>query len=94
MRLTMVPTRTSGWEIEPFADMSAAFAFFDSPVRATVIDRLSWYVLELCDGHRSENDIVSRLLEIAGAMTPERGEAMVADRLRVLRQTGLLVGEQ
>jgi hypothetical protein len=94
MQLTVIPVRTSGWEIEPFADMSAAFVFFDSPVRATVIDRLSWYVLELCDGDRSEIDIVSRFIEIAGTVTRERAEVMVADRLRVLRRTGLLVGEE
>ncbi len=86
------PARTTGWEIEPFADMSAAFVFFHAPVRLIVLDRLTWFVLELCDG-RSENQIAERVTALrAGARDGHDGDvrAIVADRLGTLRDRGLL----
>jgi hypothetical protein len=85
-----IPERTDDWELEPFADASSAFVFFNSPLRVTVLDKLTWYVLELCDG-RSESQIVAR---VAGASRTEPGRAraaaIVTDRLAVLRRQGLV----
>ncbi len=85
-----IPERTRDWELEPFADMSSAFVFLNNPLRVTVLDKLTWYVLELCDG-RSETDIVAR---VAAQSRTSQGQAkaagIVADRLRVLRRQGLV----
>ncbi|WP_134765085.1 hypothetical protein [Nocardioides sp. 1609] len=89
----LFPLHTSGWELEPFADMSAAFVFFHSPVRLVVLDRLTWFVLELCDG-RSEEEIAERVMALRagarGAGAGTEGRAIVADRLATLRARGLL----
>ncbi|MCX4966445.1 hypothetical protein OHA98_16705 [Streptomyces sp. NBC_00654] len=75
--------------MEPFADLSAAFVFFVSPVRITVLDRLTWYVLEICD-NRTEADIIAKVAALGTANTPDRARQIVKDRLQVLRDRGLL----
>lgn len=82
----MVLTRTGGWRAEPFADLSAAFVFFVSPVRIKVLDRLTWYVLELCQD-RTESDIVEKVAALGAA---ERAGKIVKGRVQVLRDLGLL----
>ncbi|MFI5533933.1 hypothetical protein ACIA8O_35890 [Kitasatospora sp. NPDC051853] len=84
-----VTSRTSGWILEPFADLSAAFVFFESPVRVAVLDRLSWYVLELCDG-RPVAGITERVRALGLPGGPERAGRVVAERLGTLRASGLL----
>lgn len=86
-----VPHRTDGWRIEPFADLSAAFVFFTSPLRIAVLDRLTWYVLELCDG-RTVGAIVEKVRSLGGAAMGARAEDIVDERLCVLRDRGLLEG--
>lgn len=85
---TLIPTQTTGWAIEPFADLSAAFVFFDDPVRLITLDRLTWYVLELCDG-RTENEIVEKVHMLSQNNTEVAAE-LVANRLGILRGRGVL----
>jgi hypothetical protein len=86
VNISTIPTQTTGWAIEPFADLSAAFVFFDNPVRLIVLDRLTWYVLTLCDG-RSEYEIVAKVRSLGQVSAAER---LVANRLGILRDRGLL----
>lgn len=84
------PAQTTDWAIEPFADLSAAFVFFNNPVRLIVLDRLTWYVLELCDG-RSEQEIADKVGSLGKAASGADSVAkIVTDRLGVLRDRGLL----
>jgi hypothetical protein len=84
------PVCTTGWFVEPFSDLSAAFVFSGSPIRVTVLDRLTWYVLESCDG-REESEIASRVATLGhDRVSAELARRLVADRLSVLRERGLV----
>ncbi|MEI2774832.1 MAG: hypothetical protein V9G19_02450 [Tetrasphaera sp.] len=60
-----VPHRTPGWQLAPYADHSAAFVFSSAPVGVHVLDRLTWLVLELCDG-RSAGEITEHARTVLG----------------------------
>jgi hypothetical protein len=81
--------RTSGWELEAFADKSAAFVFTRTPIGVMVLDRLSWLVLELCDG-RANDAIVSRVASILGADRAPMAKRVVEGRLAQLSARGLV----
>lgn len=83
-----VPRRTTGWDVEPFADLSAAFVFFEKPVRLVVLDQLTWYILELCDG-RSADAVAQKLAEVKKCAQSVASSA-VTDRIATLRTRGLL----
>ncbi|GAA0246877.1 hypothetical protein GCM10010492_53090 [Saccharothrix mutabilis subsp. mutabilis] len=80
--------RTSGWELEPYADLSAAFVFVREPFSVSVLDRLTWYVLELCDGS-PRDAVVQRLADVMGA-GPERAGQVVDSQVAMLRRHGLV----
>ena len=80
--------RTSGWDLEPYADLSAAFVFVREPFGVSVLDRLTWYVLELCDGSTREA-VVERVAAVMGA-GPEQAGQVVDSRLAVLFRRGLV----
>lgn len=83
--------RTSGWELEPFADGSAAFVFATEPPGISVLDRLTWYVLELCDGSPI-TQIEDRVAGVAQGLRDARTVARA--RLRTLEERGLVtIGE-
>ncbi|AGZ41948.1 hypothetical protein [Actinoplanes friuliensis] len=84
------PIKTSTWFLEPYADHSAAFVFSREPFGVSVLDRLTWYVLELCDGRTPEG-----IRERVGALLGDRATgdqvgALVDRKLDLLRRHGLI----
>lgn len=60
-----VMSRTSGWEIEPFADMSGAFVFVRELLSVLILHPLTWYVLEMSDG-RTVREVAARAAAVVG----------------------------
>lgn len=86
------PIHTVGWELEAFADTTAAFVFTRDPIGVTVLDRLTWLVLELCDG-RPRSAIVDSVTKVMGAGSAEIAARVVDQRLGTLALRGLVDGE-
>lgn len=86
--------RTQGWDLEPYADLSAAFVFVREPFGVSVLDRLTWYVLELCDGTTREA-LIERMATVMGADAgSERVSRVVDGQLAMLRKHGLIAVER
>lgn len=84
------PVRTSGWELAPYADNSAAFVFSSAPIGVRVLDRITWFVLELCDG-RTAGAILERAQSVLGSGTAAL--ELVEGRLQTLAAGGLVIIE-
>ena len=85
--------KTSTWFLEPCADHSAAFVFSREPFGVSVLDRLTWYVLELCDG-RSAEAIGERVAGLLGDRATREQVATLVDRkLDLLGRHGLITAE-
>lgn len=86
--------RTQGWDLEPYADLSAAFVFVREPFGVSVLDRLTWYVLELCDGVTREA-VIERVAAVMGVDAgTERAARVVDSQLAMLRKHGLIAVER
>jgi hypothetical protein len=86
--------RTHGWELEPYADLSAAFIFSEEPFGVSVLDRITWYVLELCDGATREA-VIERMAKVMGAPAESgRVKSVVDGQLAMLRRHGLIAVER
>ncbi|WP_406274227.1 hypothetical protein OH779_38850 [Actinacidiphila glaucinigra] len=66
-------TRTPGWTLSPYDDLSHAFVFVREPITVLVLDRLTLLALELCTGH-SWDTAIERFAEIT-ARDPESSQA-------------------
>ncbi|MFB7290412.1 hypothetical protein [Actinacidiphila glaucinigra] len=66
-------TKTPGWTLSPYHDLSHAFVFVREPIAVLVLDRLTLLALELCTGH-SWDAAVERFAEIT-TRDPESSQA-------------------
>ncbi|ALG27803.1 hypothetical protein AOZ07_01500 [Glutamicibacter halophytocola] len=76
--------RTDGWTLDAFADRSAAFVFRSEPLSIIVLDRISWYILELSDGHN-----FGEISESLGKFV-SNAQRIASIRLRQLETSGLV----
>ena len=90
-RVTETFRHTSGWDVEPYADRSAAFVFVRNPVSVMVLDKFTWYLLEICDG-RSRAVIDERVAGVLRSASADHRRSLVDTQLQMLVNHGLISG--
>lgn len=88
----LTPRRTGGWELAAYGDNSAAFVFTSDPVGVSVLDRVTWLVVELCDG-RTAGEIADRVAGVLGDTCGRDARLVVDRRLQGLAARGLIAIE-